>query len=561
MLASLRIENFAIVSFLELDFKNGMTAFTGETGAGKSIMIDALLLALGGRGEASVVRPNAEKCDICATFLIEANSPLYQWLIEHDIPCDEKEIVLRRTINSEGRSKSYINGLPFPLQKVKELAETVVDIHGQHQHQTLLNPTTHRLQLDQFANHTQLLEKVGNAYHAYQKIAKQIDSLKEQGNTTERQSLLRFQQEELQKVDVKEGEIQVLHEEHQLLHHAKEFLHTSQTIAGILNNEENHNILSGLHQILQLLATLPKLPPIQSTSELINTAIIQCEEALDEIEKFTQDIELDPERLQAVEERMGLLHQIARKYHIDPSAIPHHLKHIEEELEQLQNSQGLILKLEEEYIQKLNEYESLAGKLRESRQEAAKHLTLEITKTIQKLGMPKGFIAIDITPLEKNTAYGMDKVEYKVCTNPGMQPESLGKVASGGELSRISLAIHLITAQKGSTPTLLFDEVDVGIGGATAALVGQYLRKLGERLQLFCVTHQPQVAACAHHHFFVEKFTKEEETFSKVSLLCESEKINEIARMLGGLTITEQTLSNARELFLLSQGLKANEPA
>lgn len=553
MLTTLCIEHFAIVKHLELDFTQGMTAFTGETGAGKSIMIDALMLALGERADASVIRPGAEKCDITAKFNFDQGSEPAQWLMEHDIPCDDGEIFLRRIIYAEGRSKSYINGQPFPQQKIKELSEKLVLIHGQHQHQTLMQHPTHRQQLDQYANHHKMILEVATLYKQCQHIKQEIDTLQNQDQQTDRIKLLQFQIDELDSLDLHEGEIDALHQEHQMLHHAKEYLEHSQQINELLNGDDQPSIRSSLNHVIQLVNQLPQdQNHIKSVSALMNEAMIQCEEAADEMQQFADRIQIDPERLHEVEARMSAIHHLARKYHIDSSMLPAHKQQLQEELEHLQNTESRLAHLHLQYTQQSNAYERAALKLRESRALHAQKLAEEITASIQKLGMPKGWIEINMTPLEKMQAHGLDKVEYKVCTNPGMEPDSLSKIASGGELSRIGLAIQMITAQRGATPTLLFDEVDVGIGGATSALVGQMLRKLGERLQVFCVTHQPQVAASAHHHFLVKKQSDNQQTLTQVSQLKTTEKIDEIARMLGGLTVTDQTRSHAKELLELS---------
>lgn len=550
MLTTLRIEQFAIVQQLELDFTTGMTAFTGETGAGKSIMIDALMLALGERADASVIRPGQEKCDITAGFYVSQESEPAQWLIDQDIQCDDGEIYLRRVIYAEGRSKSYINGQPFPLQKIKELSEKLVHIHGQHQHQTLMHHTTHRQQLDQYAKQPSLLDEVARLYKQCHKIQQEIDILKGQEQQADRIELLQFQIEELTALDLQENEIDALYQEHQMLHHAKEYIEHSQQVNALLNAEDEPNICTSLNQIVHLLSQLPQeQAQIKNAHELINGALIQCEEAVGEMQQFAERIHLDPERLHQIETRMSTIHQMARKYHLDSGQLPEHTQHLQSELNKLQDSEGLLVELQKQHHQLVATYEIAALKLREARRVHAQKLAQEITGSIQKLGMPKGWVQIELSPLEKMQAHGLDKVEYKVCTNPGMQPDSLNKIASGGELSRIGLAIQMITAQQGSTPTLLFDEVDVGIGGATAALVGQMLRKLGERLQVFCVTHQPQVAASAHNHFMVEKQSDSNQTFTSISLLQPTAKINEIARMLGGLTVTEQTRAHAKELL------------
>lgn len=553
MLITLCIEQFAIVKHLELDFKQGMTAFTGETGAGKSIMIDALLLALGERADATVVRADQEKCEITAGFYCEPLSEPALWLAEHDLSCTDGEVYLRRVIYAEGRSKSYINGQPFPLQKIKELSEKLVHIHGQHQNQLLMQHITHRQQLDRYANHSSLLEEVNLEYKKTIQIKQEIDRLKNHSQHTDKIQLVEFQLEELSALNLKEGEVQALHREHQMLHHAKDYLEDIQRINDLLSGEEQPDICSLLNQVLQLTQQLPKdQTPIKNAFELINSALIQCEEAVREMEQFSKRIQLDPARLNEVENRMSLIHAMARKYHKDSNALLQFIDALQDELKTMQDAELRLVALQDALIHQTKAYESSALLLRESRKKQAIKLAHEITQRIQCLGMPKGWVTIEITPLDKMQPHGLDKIEYKVCTNPGMAPDSLNKIASGGELSRIGLAIQMITAQKGSTPTLMFDEVDVGIGGATAALVGQMLRQLGERLQVFCVTHQPQVAACAHQHYQVEKLSDNNQTMTKVSLLGEAEKINEIARMLGGLTITEQTKSHARELLLQS---------
>lgn len=550
MLTSLRIENFTIVSDLELDFKAGMTAFTGETGAGKSIMIDALMLALGGRAEISVIRPGAEKCDIHACFQIAPASLPAQWLTDHDLASADNQVLLRRVIYQEGRSKSYINGQPFPLQKLKELSAMLVDIHGQHQHQSLLQHASHRLQLDQFANHEALLDEVARLYHEAQATRKKQQQLQASTAASERIELLTYQIDELNALNLQDNEVPTLHEVHQLLRHAHDYLKITQNIHELLASDESPSLTRQLAQLLQRLAALPQQnPQVQNTLELINSALIQCEEALDEMTEFAESIELDPERLQDVEERISALHQIARKHQIDASQLSAYRNQLQMELEAIQRHEQELQSLEATHLQQLALYERAALKLRESRQQHAIKLEKAVTQTIQQLGMPKGYLCIELTPLEKMQAHGLDKVEYKVCPNPGMKPDTLAKIASGGELSRISLAIQMITAQRGSTPTLLFDEVDVGIGGATAALVGRLLRDLGSRLQVFCVTHQPQVASSAHHHFVVEKYTEHNQTYSNIIALDNHKKIDEIARMLGGLQITAQTKSHARELL------------
>lgn len=550
MLASLRIEHFAIVDALELDFSSGMTTFTGETGAGKSIMIDALMLALGDRADGSVVRTGADKCDIQATFVIAPESAPAQWLSAHDVDIQDASVILRRVIFPEGRSKSSINGVSFPLQKVKELSEMLVDIHGQHQHQSLLNHSTHRQQLDHYANHHDCLQAVQHHYRQCQAIHAQLSANHSTDALTERATLLQFQLDELANLNCQAGEVQTLHNEHQLLHHAKGYLEHAQFALNILAEDDGFNLQQGLSQVMHHLGELPSSETtIQNATDMLQNAMIQCDEAMGELRAFINRVSLDPERLLEVEARMSVLHQAARKYQVDVNQLFDHHQTLQAELTTLHQSQESKQALQTAYDQAVADYLQAAKTLNASRVQFAKQLSKDITEVIQQLGMPKGFVEVEITPLDKMQAHGQDKIEYKVCTNPGMPADTLAKIASGGELSRISLAIQLITAKRGSTPTLIFDEVDVGIGGATAALVGQLLKKLGDRLQVFCVTHQPQVASSAHHHFVVEKQVIEQQTYSRIHAVKDATRVEEIARMLGGLTITEQTRSHARELL------------
>ena len=550
MLSALQLTNFLIVKSLELDFSSGMTAFTGETGAGKSIMIDALMLAMGGRGDASVVRSGEDKCIINALFYIQPDSEPQQWLMQQDIETEENEVQLQRVIYAEGRSKSYLNGQLLPLQKIREFCQTLVHIHGQHQHQTLLQHVTHRQQLDQYTQQPWLLDTMKQCHQRWLNSKREWDTLNRETSDDEKAQWLQFQLEELDGLQVQEGEIEALDTEHRLLHHAKDYLEHCHAIKELLSSEDNFSLCQGLHQTLQQLHELPEdNSHIKAANELLNSALIQCEEAQLEIQHFYDIVQLDPQRLELIEHRLSAIHQLARKHHIEPTALCHHHSKVQSQLDALQQKDQKLHTLAILMEQQEKECITAALALREARKSAALSLGEKITAIIQKLGMPKGTVELDITELDTFHAHGMDRVEYKVCTNPGMPANSLNKIASGGELSRISLAIQMITAQQGATPTLLFDEVDVGIGGATAALVGKLLRQLGERLQVFCVTHQPQVAASAHQQLRVEKHNENEQTFSQVIALDQHTRTEEIARMLGGLTITEQTRNAAQEML------------
>lgn len=548
MLTALCIKNFTLVAKLDLDFAAGMSVFTGETGAGKSIMIDALILALGGRADATVVRPGAESCDIQACFICSKDSDSARWLAEHELEAEE-EIFLRRTITREGRSKAYINGVVFPLQKVKELGVTLVHIHGQHEHQTLFSAATHREHLDQFAQHQPLRKQIKEAYQLCQRLQAaqtELASKRLQDNSHVLDNL-----KEWEALCPLAGEIEALHQEHQLLHHAADYATQAQMLLQLLQTDDGPSIRYNLQIFSQQLDRLPhNNRAIQNIKALIDQAQIVCDEAYDELEKFGDSLAMDPERLQQVEKRMSALHHLARKWQIAVEQLPEYGQVLATEVAAQESITMQQAQLTADYARAQRTYHDLAMALRASRITHAQQLTTKITANIQQLGMPHGCIELLVSPSEVQQEHGMDKIEYRVATNPGMPPDLLSKIASGGELSRISLAIQLIAAQQGTTPTLFFDEVDVGIGGNTAAIVGRLLRKLGQRLQVFCVTHQPQVAASAHQHFLVEKHCEQGQTFSQIKpLSSEDTKVEELARMLGGLTITTQTRSHAKELL------------
>lgn len=550
MLTALRIENYAIVKQLTLEFSEGMTAFTGETGAGKSIMIDALMLVLGGRGDASVIRPGEEKCDISAVFQIEPDSLPYAFLEQYDLLTDT-DVILRRVIYAEGRSRAFINGQPFPLQKIKLFAEMLVHIHGQHEHQTLLHHATHRHQLDRFGKHGALLAAVGKAYQNCQAIKQDMDVLRDDLNMMREMALLQFQIDELTALHIQPEEMQQLSQEHHALHHAKDYMKQADVIINLLDGQEDTPaIVKQLYQALQGLAHMPSdHQAVQSALALLQQAVILCEEASHEIQQFVRTITLDETRLQTIESRMSVLHQVARKYHVKAEDLLEKLDELSRQYLELKTAENRYNDLEKEYAVALSAYQAAAKLLHDAREDASGRLAREITAIIRKLGMPKGEIVLNITELDAMHEHGRDKVEYLVCTNPGMSFDALGKIASGGELSRLSLAIQMVTAERGSTPTLLFDEVDVGIGGATAAKVGRLLRDLGSRLQVFCVTHQPQVASAAHHHFMVNKVIQKCQTYSDIVILTDDSKVDEIARMLGGLKINEDARAHARSLI------------
>jgi DNA repair protein RecN (Recombination protein N) len=552
MLTSLIVRNFAIVSFLELDFTQGMTVFTGETGAGKSIIIDALLLALGGRFDASMIKSNARACEISAVFVCKEASRPMVCLNDNEISHDAGEIILRRVLYAEGRSKSFINGVPVTLQQLKDLGLLLVNIHGQHHDQDLFRQQTQRELLDAYAESSSLLTQTSSCYRECQKILGLIA-----GNDEEslRQQILDYTHElnELSALNLFEGEIDVLYQEHKLMHNAKAYLEDASYVLEILHESDAHNIEKSINGVLQKLTHLPQdNVHINNATELLANALIHCEEAANVITSFVNNFSANPHKLELLEQRMQKLHHIARKYKVDVKNLYSYTVEVADKLAATENILANYGKLNAEYTQMLSDYNIAALLLREKRKSAALQLAKSITAALSSIGMPHCVLQIEFTELEQIAAHGLDKIEYKVRTNLGAKFESLAKIASGGELSRISMCIHMLTAEHGQTPTLIFDEVDVGIGGVTAALVGKMLGALAQRLQLFCVTHQAQVAVNADSHFLVSKFVTQDTTESTVVLLDANGRINEIARMLGGMTITEQTLTHARELLELA---------
>lgn len=552
MLSALYINNFAIVSKLSLDCPAKMSAFTGETGAGKSIMIDALALLLGARADGSVVRPHADKCDISAQFFYDTPSNIEDWLKEHELHNEGQEVIIRRIISKEGRSKFFINQMPSTAAQVKTLGQMLVHIHGQHDQQNLLSHTHHREHLDNFAQTYSLREKVKKAYHDYQTCKNRVEELSKQNQSQEQLQLWEYQLSEIEELNPKEQELDALHQEHHDLQHAHQYLEQIQEIEELIDGDNEYALLRQLHHILQHLQSLPKdHTAIETAKNLIDSAMIQIDETQNELKQFSNQIQINPERLHTVEQRMSRWHQLSRKFQIDPHQLPFYADTLSQQINTIKNLDLEKIRAQQELEQSKQIYLHEAKQLRICRQQSAPELAKAIEQIIKELGMPHAQLFIDIQTLDEFHPHGMDKIEYLISTNPGLEPGSLAKIASGGELSRISLSIHLITAQRGATPTLLFDEVDVGIGGATAMKVGQRLRELGERLQIFCVTHQPQVASCAHHHFQVSKTTREQQTYSSIQQLDAEGRIDEIARMLGGLEITEQTKNNAKELLAL----------
>ncbi|WP_303291079.1 DNA repair protein RecN [Marinobacter sp. SS5-14b] len=555
MLTQLTVSNYAIAERVELQFNKGMTALTGETGAGKSIVLDALSLAMGGRADAGAVRHGASRADITACFDISRIPEASEWLESHDL--DEKnECILRRTISKDGRSKAFINGQPCPLSQLKELGGLLMDIHSQHQHQSLLRKDTHRKLLDEFAGAEQLAEQTEAAWKAWNQTNRKLEQRRQNADEAEAKlQLLRYQVEELDRLAIDSGEQEALEQEQGQLSQADTILHSSHQ-AALLCTEDEASAAQLVRQALHYLEQLPvEVSELADTLQMLSEAQIQISEAGDNLRRFVDDYEADPARLAEVEDRLSAIYQMARKHRISPEELPELHQRLKAELAELDGGEGSLEQLEAELEKQKAGYSELAQRLSTKREQAAAELDQRIALELAQLSMPAVQFITNLSRNEQDEPglHGMEEVEFLVSANPGQPARPLAKVASGGELSRISLAIQVVVAQTSTTPTLVFDEVDVGIGGGTAEVVGRLLRALGSNGQVLCVTHLPQVAAQCHQHLFVSKFTDKEATFSRIESLSDQGRIDEVARMLGGVDMTEQTIAHAREMFVKGQ--------
>ncbi|MGH1460681.1 MAG: DNA repair protein RecN [Neptuniibacter sp.] len=550
MLNQLTIRDFAIVEHLELELSQGMTAVSGETGAGKSIMLDALGLTLGDRAESGAVRHGAVKADISANFTLESIPEAANWLTENDLDNDG-ECILRRVITQEGRSRCYINGRPSPAAMVKELGQHLIAIHGQHEHQRLLKKEYHRTLLDEFAGQKKLAEHVKQQFNHWHRLDTELQRLSEQSTEqTARVQLLSYQIEELDQLALEANELKQLEEEQKTLANADSILSTGQQLINLASDSDENTCSQQLNHCISLLTEIESdSPSIRQAKEMFNTALIQVEEASNEIRHYLERVEVNPERQQEVEERLSSIFDIARKHRITPDKIPEFHQSLSNELSGLNRSDEEQEQLAADAEAAKQKYLEQANKLSAKRSNAAGKISKLVDQQLHSLGMPSAELSVALTTLDKPNANGLEDIEFLIITNKGQPAKPLAKIASGGELSRISLAIQVITAQTSTTPSMIFDEVDVGIGGAIAEVVGKLLRQLGETAQVLCVTHQPQVASQGHQHLFVSKRSDQTQTHTQITELDSDNRIQEVARMLGGIDITERSMEHAKEML------------
>lgn len=551
MLAHLSVNNFAIVKSLQLELASGMTTITGETGAGKSIAIDALSLCLGGRAEASIVRQGESKTEVCATFILDNNVNATRWLEDNEL-LDGKDCILRRIITKEGRSRAFINGSPVPLSQLKSLGQLLINIHGQHAHQQLMKNDYQLTMLDQYAGHTELLKKTRLAYQDWRQANNQLKQLKENSqNNLAQLQLLEYQIKELNELAIAEDEFGELEQEYKRLSNSGDLAINCQKAIELIYEGEEVNALSILQSASSTLVELAELDNSLSTlPNMVSEAMIQLEEANSELRNYLDSIDVDPERMAFVEERYSRIMSLSRKHHVLPEELYQHHQDLLSHIAQLDCSDEKMAEYEQDVAAKYQALVTRAEKLHKSRSRYAKELDKLISQSMHELSMEHAQFRIEVNSQEHPSPLGFDAVTFLVSTNPGQPLQPIAKVASGGELSRMSLAIQVITAQKVDTPSLIFDEVDVGISGPTAAVVGKMLRKLGESTQVLCVTHLPQVAGYGHNQMFVAKQTKAGKTETQMVKLNQEQRIAELARLLGGSEITPTTLANAKELLV-----------
>ncbi|MDO9620102.1 MAG: DNA repair protein RecN [Pseudomonas sp.] len=551
MLVHLSVHNYAIVEHLDLELDAGMSVISGETGAGKSIMLDALGLTLGDRADSGVVRPGADKADILASFDLHDIPEARAWLAERDLDNDGP-CILRRVITAEGRSRGYINGSPCPQGDLKALGELLIDIHSQHEHQSLLKPDTHRRLLDEYAGSQELARQVQLAAQRWKQTKSELERVSSIGDEQRaRHQLLSYQLEELDNLALGENELDNLEQEHKNLTNAESLLSACRLVIEQCSENDAGNVLSALTSSLNRLGAFQGQPgALSEATNLLASAQIQVEEAVGELNRFLDHFDADPERLRQMEERLDAIYTLARKHRIQPTELGAMQQQLFEELESLNADDQAAERLNDELAAFERHYQEKAAELSTLRNNAASQLATAVEQEMQTLGMPGGRFNIKLSANSNSEPHpnGLEQLEFLVSANPGQPLKALAKVASGGELSRISLAIQVITAQTSRVPTLVFDEVDVGIGGPTAEVVGQLLRRLGERGQVLTVTHLPQVAAQGHQHLFVHKVRESDATRTAVSKLSPAQRVEEIARMLGGVDLTEESLAHARQM-------------
>jgi len=552
VLTHIQIRDFAIIDAVELELGSGLTVLTGETGAGKSILVDALLLAAGGRAGAEVVRHGAERAEVSATFAVNSNAEALGWLSEQSIEHDG-ECVLRRIVSSDGRSRAYVNGQAMSVQALRRLGEALVDVHGQMEYQSLMRRAAQRELLDRNGDHHELVETVAKQWQSLSALREERDRAAASAQDREaRLELLKYHLTELHALDLKPAEIEELAAERLRLSQRGRLAEGARSIVQLLREAEDSSAEQAVSRALSIARTLNDLDSqFAPITQLIDESLIALREGVESVERYESDLDADPGRQEWVEQRLAAIETIARKHRIEPSELLTTQAELGSEFERLQTLEASLESIEARLAQADKVFRTACAKLTTARRAAANELSERVSALMQTLGMPGGRFQAEIAPLAAESAgqHGADEIEFLVSANPGQPPRSLAKVASGGELSRISLAIQVAAAQTDTLPCLVFDEVDAGVGGGVAEIVGRQLRTLGERTQVLCVTHLPQVAGQAHAHVRVAKLTDGKTTRTSLHPLSDAERVEEIARMLGGVDITAKAREHAAEML------------
>jgi DNA repair protein RecN (Recombination protein N) len=551
MLTHLTINNYMLIEHLDLQLQKGMTAITGETGTGKSVLLGALSLALGEKADGDKVRLGCDRSDITATFSMDDLADARQWLIEHDLSHAD-DCLLRRVITKEGRSRAFINSQPVPLQQIRALSELLIDIHSQHAHQSLLSKNSHQKLLDEYCQQQNLGATVAKEYRNWQGLNSQFIKLRDNADEMNaRFQLLRYQVDELDKLDIDSAELQLLEQQQQTLANAESIINKSQQLSTLCDGDgidTNNSIRELLSQAMGILQSIrPQTDTFTNINELFNNALINVDEAHNSLQHEIQGVEIDPDRLQLVESRLTSIYDISRKHNVTPTEIASKHTELSSELSSLSGGDDALAELEQQTKKAREQFIASAKSLSKKRQLSAKKLTNSINTQLQTLAMGGANFLVAVTQqLEKPSSNGIDDIEFLISTNPGQPHKPLSKVVSGGELSRISLAIQVATAQTSQAATLVFDEVDVGIGGDTANIVGELLNQLGSNCQVLCITHLAQVASKANYHWQVSKDTQKNSAATHIVELDNNHKIEEIARMISGNSLSEESIAHAK---------------
>jgi DNA repair protein RecN (Recombination protein N) len=552
VLTHIQIRDFAIIDSIELELGPGLTVLTGETGAGKSILVDALLLAAGGRAGAEVVRHGTERAEVSATFAVDGNAAAIEWLAEQAIEA-EGECVLRRVVGSDGRSRAYVNGQAMSVQALRRLGEALLDVHGQMEYQSLMRRAAQRELLDRNGNHASLLNAVTTQWRILAGLREERDRATASAQDREaRLELLRYHLSEFQALDVKPGEIDELGAERLRLSQRGRLAQGAREIVQLLREAESASAEQSVSRALSVARTVQDLDPrFAPITQLLDESLIALREGVESAERYESVLDADPGRQEWVEQRLAAMESVARKHRVEPADLLRIQTELSAELTSLESLEATLENIESRLAEAEKSFRSACAKLTTARRSAAKELNERVTVLMQTLGMPGGRFQVEVQPLPAANAgqHGADDIEFLVSANPGQPPMSLAKVASGGELSRISLAVQVAAAQTDTLPCLVFDEVDAGVGGGVAEIVGRQLRALGERTQVLCVTHLPQVASQAHAHVRVAKLTDGKTTRTSLHTLTQDERIEEIARMLGGVDVTAKAREHAAEML------------